>query len=226
MARIGFIIFFILGMGIIFPACTTLEYLDGSSKKEITEFKKDKGKSRDNKEKLKVENVSLRGEIDVLRKENQKIRDEAAYKMETIRDQNKRLSQERGDLKEINQRISKENKVLTQKLNTFQQKQAANSSGLEKVVHDKEKIRIKVLRGDGDLNSAKKMSKKLKSVGYKIKLIDSAPRSNFKGHTVYFAPPFQTEAKQLASSIGNGIIMKPLLWSSVFNIIVVTGKNP
>ncbi len=86
-------------------------------------------------------------------------------------------------------------------------------------------LKLKVLSGDGDLNSAKRMAKKLGNMGYKIKLVDRAPRSNFLRNTVYFASGFQDEAKRLVSSLGNNTILKPLTWSSKFDIIVVTGKK-
>jgi hypothetical protein len=88
-------------------------------------------------------------------------------------------------------------------------------------------LRIKVLSGDGDLNSAKEAAKKLRNMGYNIKLIDLAPRPNFSRNTVFFAPKFKNEAKSLAPGLGGAVtIFKPLSWSSVFDIIVVTGKNP
>lgn len=86
-------------------------------------------------------------------------------------------------------------------------------------------LKLKVLSGDGDLNSAKRMAKKLGNMGYKIRLIDRAPQSNFLRNTVYFALGFQDEAKRLVSSLGDNTILKPLSWFSIFDIIVVTGKN-
>ena len=86
-------------------------------------------------------------------------------------------------------------------------------------------LKLKVLSGDGDLNSAKKMAKKLRNMGYKIKLIDRAPQSSFLRNTVFFALGFQDEAKRLGFSLGDNTILKPLSWSSIFDIIVVTGKN-
>ncbi len=91
---------------------------------------------------------------------------------------------------------------------------------------DKQRIDIKVLSGDGDINSAEAMANKLENLGYKIDYKDMAPRSNFSQNTVFFAPCFQNEAKRLADSLGGQAVLKPLSWPSRFDIIVVTGKKP
>jgi len=91
---------------------------------------------------------------------------------------------------------------------------------------DIQKLRVKVLSGDGDLNSAKEMARKLRNMGYKISLIDYAPRSNFSQNTVYFAAKSQNGAKRLVLSLGGNAICKPITWSSIFDLIVVTGKTP
>ena len=93
------------------------------------------------------------------------------------------------------------------------------------LVEDMRKTKIKVLSGDGNLDSAKEMAKKLRNMGYKIEFIDHAPRSSFRRNTVFFAPEFQYEAKRLVSSLGGNTIVNPLSWYSVFDLIIVTGKN-
>jgi len=91
---------------------------------------------------------------------------------------------------------------------------------------DIQKLRVRVLSGDGDLSSSKEMAKKLRNMGYKISLIDYAPRSNFSQNTVYFAAKFQNGAKRLVLSRAGGAICKPITRSSIFDLIIVTGKNP
>ena len=95
-----------------------------------------------------------------------------------------------------------------------------------KLEKDIRQLKIRVLSGDGALNSAEEMARKLRNMGYKIESIDRAPRSNFLRNTVYFAPGFQNEAKRLVISLGGNTILKPLSCSSIFDLIVVTGKNP
>ena len=82
-----------------------------------------------------------------------------------------------------------------------------------------------MLSGDDDINSTEAMRNELENLGYKIHYKDMAPRSNFSQNTVYFAPGFQNEAKSLADSLGGQTVLKPLSWPSMFDIIVVTGRN-
>ena len=65
---------------------------------------------------------------------------------------------------------------------------------------------------------------KSQSTGEEIKLIDRAPRANFKVTTIYFKPNVKNAAKRLGSILGGRHIIKPLTWSSGYNIIVVTIK--
>jgi hypothetical protein len=104
------------------------------------------------------------------------------------------------------------------------------SSEAEKPVSDNkekavniENLKVKVLSGDGKMSSAKQMVKTLVKLGYKVKFTGMAPRSNFVANTVYFAPDYQKEAKDMAIQLGGNTISKPLTWPSEFNIIVVTG---
>ena len=62
-------------------------------------------------------------------------------------------------------------------------------------------------------------------MGYPVKLIDKAPRSDFKVNTIFFAPGYQAAAAALAKQLGRGTVSKPLTWQSIFNIIIVTGRS-
>lgn len=84
-------------------------------------------------------------------------------------------------------------------------------------------IRIKVLSGDGKIGSAKKMAKRMTSMGYKVESVGMADHSDYPAITVYSVPKYNKEAKTLAKKLGKETITKPLTWKSVFNIIVVTG---
>jgi len=217
----------ILFLCFVFQGCATLEYFDGSSKEEIKRFKMPRDEMRNEMAKLKIENANLQEQMDTLREENQRIRDENENKnkMARMRDKNEVLNEQISMLKEENQRIGDENQVLAKKLTEFQPKHetlAARSYELEK---DIQKLKIKVLSGDGNLISAKKMAKKLRNMGYEIELIHYAPRSNFLRDTVYFAPKFQDDAKRLMPALGSKAISRPLTWPSIFDLIVVTGKK-
>lgn len=89
----------------------------------------------------------------------------------------------------------------------------------------RQSLKIKVLAGDGKMASATRMSKKLRSIGYRVVKIDRAPRSNFKVHTVYYGPSRQPAAVSLVKRLGKGATVKPLDWPSAFDIIVVTGRR-
>lgn len=84
-------------------------------------------------------------------------------------------------------------------------------------------LRIKVLSGDGKADSAKKMAKRITSMGYKVESVGMAQSADYPAITVYFAPKYKAEAKTLATKLGKETISKPLSWKSVFNLIVVTG---
>ena len=84
-------------------------------------------------------------------------------------------------------------------------------------------IRVKVLSGDGKIASAKKMSKRMTSMGYKVESIGMADHTDYPAHTIYFASKYNKEAKALAKKLGKETITKPLTWKSVFHLIVVTG---
>jgi myosin heavy subunit len=84
-------------------------------------------------------------------------------------------------------------------------------------------IRIKVLSGDGKIDSAKKMAKRIHSLGYKVETVGMSEHTDYPANTVYFAPTHKAQAKSLASKLGKETITKPLSWKSVFNLIVVTG---
>ena len=220
------LIIFIVHLCFIFQGCATSEHLEGSSKEEAEEFKMTKEEMWNEMERLKVENANLQRKIDTLREEKQRIRDENESNMASMRDQNEVLNEQVNRLKEENQRITDDNQLLAKRLAELQLKHETLASGSYELEKDIGKLKIKVLSGDGNLNSAKEMASKLRNMDYKIELIHYAPRSNFLRDTVYFAPKFQKEAERLAFSLGGNTVVKPLSWTSVFDLIAVTGKNP
>jgi|Deesub1362A_J573_1020465.scaffolds.fasta_scaffold00165_40 predicted RNase H-like nuclease (RuvC/YqgF family) len=119
------------------------------------------------------------------------------------------------NLEKETQRISYGQQEIEQRLAALEQKIEALFSN----------PKIKVLSGDGKLSSAKKMSKKLKKMGFNVVRIDYAPRSDFKRNVVFYSQNFQNAAKRIAEGLDKNTAIKPLTWFSVFDIIVVTGKN-
>jgi len=135
------------------------------------------------------------------------------------------LNEQIDKLEQEKKTIKDEKQVLAEKLAKLQLEYETLSSKHESE-EDMEKLKVKVLSGDGDLSSAKEMAKKLRNMGYKITSIHYAPRSNFSRNTVYFAANFQNEARRLLLSLGGSATSKPITWSSIFDLIVVTGKSP
>jgi hypothetical protein len=86
--------------------------------------------------------------------------------------------------------------------------------------------KIKVLAGDGNIASARSLSKRLAKMGYRVKLIDKAPRSDFDATVVYYGTDHRATAETMAKRLGSGAATRPLTWPSDFDIIVVTGRQP
>ena len=83
-------------------------------------------------------------------------------------------------------------------------------------------IRIKVLSGDRDPTSAKRMAMRLQRFGYKVERTDIATKSNFRETRIFYSSGHRDDAEEMAVKLD--AVVKPLTWQSVFDIIVVTGK--
>jgi predicted nuclease with TOPRIM domain len=163
-------------------------------------------------EKLRSENQQLKFENDLLLNENQKISD-IKNQVSALREENERLN---NDIKSLETKIAWQNvekEELEKKLSI------SNEQG------DGDTLKIKVLTGDGNPASAKEMSDRLKQLGYQVKAIDRASRTTFVKNTVYFAPASRNEAEALVARLNGEAVLKPLTWTSVFDIIVVTGNS-
>ena len=92
---------------------------------------------------------------------------------------------------------------------------------------DNTTIKIKILSGDGNLESAQKSADHLKNLGYNVARIDHASRSDFTSSVIYFAKTHKAVAQNLASELN--VLEKnirPLTWRSAFDIIIVSVDNP
>ena len=204
---------FFLVVSPVFIGCGVFDFLRGDSDKhtKIATVKRDQ--IQEEVDRLRAENADLTKRIGLLKNESKSSIDETIREMAKVEDEQKPLNQELAKLREENNRITTENASFKEKLEEFQ----------KKVLRD---LKIKVLSGDGDLRSAKSMTKKLMGMDYEIRLIGYAPQSNFEKNTVYFKPDFEKEGKRLVSRLGANTLIKPLTWSSIFDLIIVTGKNP
>jgi DNA repair exonuclease SbcCD ATPase subunit len=105
-------------------------------------------------------------------------------------------------------------------------KQIVRKDPAETQPAQKKALKIKVLAGDGDIASARSLSKRLGKMGYRVKLIDKAPRSDFDTTVVYYGTDHRAAGETMAKRLGGGVATKLLTWSSDFDIIVVTGRQP
>ncbi|MGA1795428.1 MAG: LytR C-terminal domain-containing protein [bacterium] len=86
-------------------------------------------------------------------------------------------------------------------------------------------LKIKVLSGDGDIDSAHRMASHLKQMGYTVRLVDHAPTSNFTHDTVFYALRSKSEGEALVARLGGNTTLKFISWPSQYDLMVVTGKN-
>ena len=180
----------------LFHGCSSFEYSYGNSK---------------NGRKIEMTKDEMLDEIEKLKIENQRLRTR-------LRTQINIHNQE-------NQRIKNENKILETNLAALQNKYDTASSESNELKRDRPKVKMKVLSGDGDLNSAREMSKKLRNMGYETGIIHHALRSDFTHNIVYYKPQYEDIAKRLVLDLWGNTFYKPLTWPSAFDIMVVTGKK-
>lgn len=168
---------------------------------------------------LTAANVDLRKELASLTaKENEE------------RTQKDTLEKERNSLKADITALTEENKNLKDSIaakETASGEKAGQPNAKQVGTIDKpnEEYRIKVLTGTGKMYSARLLSKKLTKMGYKVKKMDRASRTNFTGETVYYAQGAEKAAREMADRLGKETILKPLTWPTDFDIIVVAGRK-
>jgi len=191
--------------------CGAFDFLKGDSGKS-KEVEKTEGKVEQEIARLKAENIDLKQQIAYLKKVSKK-------SLQDVHEELAKVKSERDALAEALRKQGGGTQRLSEEILGTQR--GATESGKE----GSRDLKIKVLSGDGDLGSAKMMAKRLKEMNYKIRLIGHAPR-DFRANTVYYKPEFERQGRLLVSKLGDNTVMKPLTWSSVFDLIIVTGKHP
>ncbi|MGO9136336.1 MAG: LytR C-terminal domain-containing protein [Syntrophales bacterium] len=157
--------------------------------------------------------ASVNKELTLLKAEVQKMKEEEAAGKETsIKEKEAAVAEtgKKAQVKEVD--ISKRDEI---------KKSADEKQSMEGKDASLKALRVKVLSGNGKLPTARQMSKKLITMGYKVEDIGIAARTDYTVNTIYFASNYKTEAQRLAAQLGGKTIAKPLTWSSVFHIIVV-----
>ena len=211
-----FLSLFILQLLLVFPGCSIMDTIRGGPKEPPLE---NKISSQD----LHKRNVALEQEL-------QRTMDDSELGLARAKDENRRLVEKIKELQDENQGLKNDIKTLEGR--TREAKSSPPPPVSEPVASEKQPekafktLKIKVLSGTGELNSAKRLAMKLRKMGYEIGSLDYAPRKNFSEDTVYFAPKLKEEAESLASSLGGGKVLKAMTWSSAFDLIIVTGGKP
>lgn len=166
----------------------------------------------------------LQRQINSLRMEFEELRDDNDKKLEQLKSNQENLSARVQHLIEEKQRLSQENQDLTSRLDGIGGG-SRKVPTVERTTEAPDDFKVKVLSGNGDINSAKEMAKKLSDMGYEVGRVGHATRSNFARNTVFFSDDAQEEARRLVSVLGGETVMRPITWSSSYNIIVVTGLS-
>ncbi len=129
-------------------------------------------------------------------------------------------------LKETEPGQTPKKEPLKQGKKTAVPKKEAQKEPAETKARESKTVTIKVLAGDGKIASAKGLAKQLGKMGYRVKLTDLAPRSDFEAATVFYGADHRTTGETIAKRLGGGAVAKQMTWSSSFDIIVVTGRQP
>ena len=203
----------------LFSGCASFKCLGGSCDKEIQEL-------TISQENLKKEASRL----DAENKEQEKTIAEDKEELEKLRNEKEALTVHIQDLQADLQKMRKEREQRGDEFkgDSLPEKQAAEEALGEFPSEQKEALRsvkVKVLAGDGRLSSARRMAKEIEALGFKVEKIDLAPRTTFSDNTVYYTPDTKNHAKKIAYSLGEDTQLKPMTWSSVYDIIAVSGEK-
>lgn len=200
-----FVLFFIAGS---LSGCSTLRYLDGSSEETVQDFRTNPSAKI---AALRAEINGLRGQVENRDRQIVAINN----RLQAVTGQAGEIDALRGEI----ERLEGEKSAMEEEIATLEERLESDEGQPARAP------KIKVLTGTGKLTSAKKISDRLRGMGYKVERIDYAPRFDFFTDTVYYAPAFSSEASRLAEGLKSGAVCKPLTWPSVFDIIVVAGSD-
>lgn len=196
--------------------CAAMRNWNGSLDRDIQKLKDDNEASRlalqekDGQiDRLNKQLSTMSREIETLKAESQ----QAPIVMQ------KALSKTEGSEAVLKEQVS----ALKDKTTALEEKAAARTAVAEKGAGSKA-LRLKVLSGNGKISSAQAMSKKLKTLGYRVEDTGMASRANYRVHTVYYAAGYKSQAQRIAAQLGSGTVSSPLTWPSVFDVIVVSGR--
>jgi myosin heavy subunit len=167
---------------------------------------------------LTKNNKELAAQSEKLQAENNELKKQAAAKDDLLQKKSEEIARQDAKQAEMVNEMDRMKAQLAKSREAAVEERpsAKKTDGLKS-------IRIKVLSGDGKIDSAKKMAKRITALGYKVENVGMSENTDYPANTVYFAPNHKAQAKSLASKLGKETISKPLSWKSVFQLIVVTG---
>ncbi|MCX5837419.1 MAG: LytR C-terminal domain-containing protein [Deltaproteobacteria bacterium] len=202
----------------LLSGCGVFRYFDGSSDEEVKKFSISKKELQKEVEHLQSGNEALQKVVLQQQSRIEKFEEKDKTQLMAVSERQTRiesLEKEKNDLLEENKELKaavaiKEVALVEERTQEKTQTAAAKE------------LRIKVLAGSGGLPAARTMSKKLQDLGYKVERLDRASTTHIKSDTVYHAKDSEKEAKEMAGRLGKETVVKPMTWSSIFDIIVVT----
>ena len=206
--------FLILACCLVFlQGCSYFDDWNYAGSKTKGQPKMSKEEMRNEIQRLKEDNQKLRGQVNRLNKQTEKSKQLGALAGK-LKEENKQAQTDKRDLERKLSRLEEEKKALETKLTDLEMRK------------DQSKMNVSVLSGDGEIKSALETSSLLRQLGYQVKRVGLAPRPSFKKHTVFYTKSYKPAADDLVKILGKQARSKPLTWSSVYDIIVVTGKKP
>ncbi|MBA4422641.1 MAG: hypothetical protein C0390_05995 [Syntrophus sp. (in: bacteria)] len=224
--------------------CSLFHFVDNSSPEDIRKFETSKDDLWNQKKALEQENAanqkqladqqahiilmnrSMSEQQSKIAQANRLI-DESSKIIEDLNVQIKQLGEEREKtVKAVELVEPKKVKETPTKTIRGPKKEARKKQAEALAASETKVVKIKVLAGDGNIASARRMAKRLVKMGYRVKLIDRAERSDFALNTVYHAVDYGVAADDIVKKLGGNTISLPLTWQSIFDLIIVTGREP
>jgi len=194
----------LLALVTVLSGCLVTQSAYVQKEEEVNSLTKNNKELTAQSEKLQAENSELKKQLaakdDLLQKRSEEIARQDAKQAAMVNEVDRMKAQQ----------------AKSREADIKESPAAGKSAGLKS-------IRMKVLSGEGKIDSAKRMAKRLTAMGYKVETLGMAESTDYPANTVYFTAKYKKEAKALASRLGKETIVKPLTWKSVFSIIVVTG---
>ncbi len=208
----------LLLLSLMTTGCTLFRFIDNSTPEEIEKFETSKDDLWKQIQSLKRWKAVYQEQVADQQAEITRMTRELAYCQNET-------AQADGRVVELSKTIDALNAQMKQRQEIIQATPPPPKETGKKTASEQKALKIKVLAGDRNIASARSLSKRLGKMGYRVKLIDKAPRSDFKVNTIFFGSGYETAAAILAKQLGRGAVTKPLTWPSVFDVIIVTGRK-